>query len=184
MVIKNTIATLGAGLARIGTIVFARQQRHNQLAKQWLYRCNIAARQKKIVDGLLDGNQLKDNTEGRMNVVALFLAVVMPSIKDAKLRQAMMNGMVGEIEDSYRVEGVHDMVVGKRVKTLTAKLYARLHRYHASLAADDKKKLAKLLEFYFGAAQRKNYGKLADYFFACKKHLKNKAGATDIPPIK
>ncbi|MDI9313791.1 MAG: ubiquinol-cytochrome C chaperone family protein [Hydrotalea sp.] len=180
---KNTIATLGAGLARVGTFFFATKKRNNQLAKQWLYRCNIAARQQKIIDILLHGNHIKDNTEGRMNVVAIFLAVVMPSINDHKLRQAIMNGMISEIEDSYRVEGVHDMVVGKRVKALAAKLYARLKRYHAVFMTHDKKKLVELLEFYFGIGQEKNYKKLADYFIDCEKYLKHKAGTADIPPI-
>ena len=180
--------TAKAGLAniynKIYNIVFADRQQNKQLAKQWLYRCNIAARQKKIIAVLLHANHIKDSTESRMNVLALFLAVLLPSRHNHKLRQAMVNCVVKEIEDSYRIEGVHDMVVGKRVKRLTAKLYARLRRYHESFLKQDKKKLVSLLEFYFGTQQKKHYDKLADYFFDCQQYLKKQQQVVDIPKIK
>ncbi|MGI9461988.1 MAG: ubiquinol-cytochrome C chaperone family protein [Alphaproteobacteria bacterium] len=162
-------------------IIF-RHHRHDTKLKsiEWLYHCHLAARQKKITSALL----LKDNTESRLNLLAIFLAIVLLEMADKKLRQAILNRVVYEIDDSYRQEGVHDMVVGKRVKALTAKLYARLFRYHKVFLSGNKKNLTKLLIFYFGTAKKTHSPHLVEYFFDCQKHIKKNKTTPSLPSIK
>ncbi len=140
---------------------------------------------------LLVSNKRDDNVEARTNLFAVFLATMMQAVQDRKLRQAIMNQVVFEIDDAYRLQGTHDMTVGKRVKALVAKLYARLNRYHAALQSKDKDKLLKLLVFYFGEKQKKHYPQLVDYLFACQQHWKKNWQQQDkgsviekMPPIK
>lgn len=143
-----------------------------QQARLWLQHCHLAARQKKICQRLIVDNKV----EARLNLLVIFLSLLLVNIDDKKMRQAIVDRVVFEIDDGLREEGVADMVVGKRVKKLTAKLYARFYRYQPAFEKKNRKELARLLEFYF-AGRADYFLPLADYFLSCQRAIEKNSNA-------
>lgn len=92
-----------------------------------------------------------DTNEGRFEIYALHLAVVLRRLKRQggeaeELSQALFDRFVRGLDDAMREMGVGDLSVGKKMRKLGEQLYGRLKRYDEALDAEDETLLDPLLE--------------------------------------
>lgn len=93
-----------------------------------------------------------DTPEGRFEVVALMLFMVLERLKSGPGAQGLLRStieaFVTDMDDCMREMGVGDMVVPKRVKTAAAAFYERAGAYRPPLALKDQSALTEALRRY------------------------------------
>lgn len=93
---------------------------------------------------------VQDTPEGRFEMVALALFLVLERLKSVPephpLMQGTIEAFVTDMDDCMREMGVGDVVVGKKVKRAAAAFYERAGDYRAPLAAGDAQALAQAFE--------------------------------------
>lgn len=93
-----------------------------------------------------------DTPEGRFEVVALMLFMVLERLKSGSGPDGLLRGtieaFVTDMDDCMREMGVGDLVVPKRVKRAAAAFYERAGAYRAPLALKDEGKLTTELTRY------------------------------------
>lgn len=110
---------------------------------------------------------IPDTPEGRFEMVALALFLVLERLKSSSrsqgLIQTAIEAFVTDMDDCMREMGVGDLVVPKRVKRAAAAFYERSGDYRTPLAAKDAAGLAQALgrHAFAGAGQPEQALKLA-----------------------
>lgn len=109
-----------------------------------------------------------DTNEGRFEVYALHLAVVLRRLKrqgDAaeEVSQALFDRFVQGLDDAMREMGVGDLSVGKKMRKLGEQLYGRLKRYDEALGGEPEQLEPLIARTVFAGAASPNAGPLADY---------------------
>jgi len=93
-----------------------------------------------------------DTPEGRFEMVALMLYLVLDRLKTAPggvdLTRGTIEAFVTDMDDCMREMGVGDVVVPKRVRRAAAAFYERSGAYRAAVKAADEPALAALFEQY------------------------------------
>jgi cytochrome b pre-mRNA-processing protein 3 len=83
-----------------------------------------------------------DTVDGRFDMVALHAYLVLHRLKmqsepAAKTAQAVFDTMFADMDRNLREQGVGDLGVGRRVKTMARAFYGRIAAYDEALAGDD-----------------------------------------------
>lgn len=105
---------------------------------QALYAAVVAQSRRS---GFYSGCGVPDSANGRFEVLALNLFLVMHRLRSAsgcfRLARALSEEAVIDIDRNLREMGVGDLSVGRKVKQLTQSLYGRYGAYAAGLEGDD-----------------------------------------------
>lgn len=98
--------------------------------------------------GFYSGCGVQDSANGRFEVLALNLFLVMHRLRAApgcfRLARALSEQAVTDIDRNLREMGVGDLSVGRKVKQLTQSLYGRYSAYTAGLEGDEEMMAAAL----------------------------------------
>ena len=130
-------AKQGSWIGRVVTSV--RQRRKDRETAAELYGA-IVERARDPALYLQHG--IPDTTDGRLEAIGLFAALVMRRLRDAgergeALAQALFDLMFDDIDRSLREQGVGDLSVGKHVKRAASTFLARSRTIDQTLASGD-----------------------------------------------
>ena len=100
---------------------------------------------------------IPDSLDGRFELVALHAFLVLRRLKHgggnaAGLAQALLDGLVLDMDRNLREMGVGDLGVGRRVKDMARGFYGRIAAYEAGLDGTDDLLAAALERNLFGTA--------------------------------
>jgi len=81
-----------------------------------------------------------DTVEGRFEVVALHVWLVMRRLKETqasrRVSQEVFDAMFQNMDDSWRELGVGDLSVARKIRTMAENFYGRIGAYEAALRED------------------------------------------------
>jgi cytochrome b pre-mRNA-processing protein 3 len=120
------------------------------------------------------GCGVEDTPEGRYEMIALHLFLVLERLKGAgpgadRIAQRVLEAFVTDMDDSMREMGVGDLSVGKKVKRSAAGLYERFHAYRTALAQSSQDLARQIADFVPGVVKP---DALADYVAASAQDLR------------
>lgn len=120
------------------------------------------------------GCGVEDTPEGRYEMIALHLFLVLDRLKGAgpqadRIAQRVMEAFVTDMDDSMREMGVGDLSVGKKVKRSAAGLYERFRAYREAMKASPAAVAEQIADFVPGVVDS---AAIARYVTASAQDLK------------
>lgn len=118
---------------------------------------------------------VEDTVEGRFELILIhiFLAdrFLSQNPQLVKLRRALQEVLINDMDRSLREMGIGDMSVGKQMKKVGAALLGRLKSYELALEANDKDSLKEIISRNI-QSQDSGYAEyLADYIFSSSRAM-------------
>ena len=116
--------------------------------------------------------KVADTIEGRFDLLALHMALLVRRLGTTDLTQALVDLMFADLDMNLRESGVSDMGIGRRVRKLAEAFYGRLKVYGAAIDQNDTAALVQALcRNLYGRPEEPAAGIMALYALSLVRQL-------------